>query len=75
MPTGVIGPESPVSMITEMARALMPTTFSFLYSSAQGMRSSNHCACWASLAIASVLAGLRKLTTASHAPFCPRASR
>ena len=60
MPTGVIGPESPVSMTTSMALAVMPRTPCFLYWSAQGMRSSNHWALAAIFRISSVFSRFTK---------------
>src|SRR5215469_15413750 len=48
MPTGVTGPESPVSITTSIALAETPRTPCFLYLSSHGMRSSNHCAAAAS---------------------------
>ena len=44
-PMGVIGPASPVSMTTSTARAVTPVTRGLRYFGAQGIRSSNHCAC------------------------------
>src|SRR5260221_14479592 len=44
MPTGVIGPESPVSTTMSMAFATIPVTDGFRYFGSQGMWSSNHCA-------------------------------
>ena len=45
MPTAVIGPESPVSTTTSMARAVTPATSGFRKRGSHGMWSSNHCAC------------------------------
>src|SRR5215203_2979522 len=44
MPTGVIGPESPVSISTSIAVADTPRTWGFRYFGSHGMWSSNHCA-------------------------------
>jgi hypothetical protein len=57
MPTGVIGPESPVSTTTSIAFAVTPRTPLFRYSAAHGIRSSNHCASSASLRMPAVLDG------------------
>ncbi len=54
MPTGVIGPESPVSITTSMAVAVMPFTPALRNSGAHGMRSSNHCALVASFSMSTV---------------------
>src|SRR5580704_5176136 len=44
IPTGVIGPESPVSMTISIALAVMPLTPAFRYLGSHGIRSSYHCA-------------------------------
>ena len=45
-PIGVIGPASPVSMTTSTARrGTRPSRVGLRYCGAQGIRSSNHCAC------------------------------
>src|ERR1700674_1392716 len=41
MPTGVMGPASPVSMTTSMALAVMPCTLGLRYFASHGIRSSN----------------------------------
>ena len=48
MPIGVTGPESPVSITTSMALAVMPFTSGLRNSGSYGMWSSNHCALAAS---------------------------
>ncbi len=57
MPTGVTGPESPVSMTTSIALAVIPCTPGLRYFGSHGMRSSNHCASCASLRISDVFSG------------------
>ena len=58
MPTGVTGPESPVSVTTSMALATMPVTLGLRYCGSQGIRSSNHWALSASVWMRAVFSWL-----------------
>ncbi len=56
IPTGVMGPDSPVSITTSMARAVTPVTPGFRNAGSHGIRSSNHCASDAMRSMRAVLA-------------------
>ena len=71
----VIGPASPLSTITSMARADTPTTSVRRKATSYGMWASNHAACSAMRRMWAVFSGFSWKTMPSKAPLRPRASR